>query len=50
MRALALTYEKTQDFMSELVYWQGASDAEAHGASLEQMWPYMRRAMNAMPK
>jgi hypothetical protein len=50
MRTLALTYEKIQNFISELVYWQGASDAMAHGASLDQMWPYMRRALAAMPK
>jgi hypothetical protein len=50
MRALALSYEKTQDFMGELTYLQGASDAEAHGASLDQMWPYIRRALAAMPK
>ena len=22
----------------------------AHGASLDRMWPYMRRALDAMPK
>lgn len=51
MRAMALYYEKTRSFMAFNAFWQGASDAEAHGAStVDQMQPYIVRAYAAMPR
>jgi hypothetical protein len=51
MRALALLCERGQDMMNYVVYWQGASDAAVQGAStVDQMQPYIDRALDAMPK
>ena len=51
MRALALHYETMRRFMGAVASWQGASDAAVHGASsVDQMQPYINRALAAMPK
>jgi hypothetical protein len=51
MRAFASHYEKMRQFMIGDAYWQGASDAAAHGASsVDQMEPYIVHARAGVPQ
>jgi hypothetical protein len=51
MRVLALHYEKMRQFMGAVAVSQGTSDALINGAvSLDQMQPYIARAVAAIPK
>ncbi|MES2392289.1 MAG: hypothetical protein V4555_11655 [Acidobacteriota bacterium] len=51
MRSVAVLYEKSRTFNSNLAGWKGASDAAAHGAHTdEEMMPYIHKAAEGVSR